>query len=92
LLFHSGFSSYHNQSSIHFGDGKEFNWKKEESNLDFKKKPSVDNSKPVWNYNPKLAGKTTMVLGDEKPDYRKKDEFYKQRTATTLTSSRKKAK
>lgn len=46
--------------------------------------------KPVWNYDPKSAGKTTMVLGSDKPDYRKKDEVYKERTPTTLTSSRKK--
>ena len=52
-----------------------------------KKDPVAD--RPVWNYNPKTAGKTTMVLGDDKPDYRKKDEVYKQRTPTTLTSSRK---
>jgi hypothetical protein len=44
----------------------------------------------VWNYNPKNAGKTTMILGDEKPDYRKKDEFYKQRTPTTLYGTKKK--
>lgn len=55
-----------------------------------KKKEAVDSSKPVWNYNPKLAGKTTMVLGDEKVDYRKKDEVNKVRTPTTLTNSRKK--
>lgn len=35
------------------------------------------NEKPVWNYDPKKAGKTTMVLGNDKPDYRKKDEVYK---------------
>jgi hypothetical protein len=29
-----------------------------------KKKKDIDNTKPVWNYNPKNAGKTTMVLGD----------------------------
>lgn len=46
--------------------------------------------RPVWNYNPKTAGKTTMVLGTEKTDYRKKDEVYKERTPTTLTKSRKK--
>jgi len=48
------------------------------------------NDKPVWNYDPKNAGKTTMVLGNDKPDYRKKDEVYKERTPTTLTGSRKK--
>ena len=31
-----------------------------------------------------------MVLGDDKPDYRKKDEVNKIRTPTTLTNSRKK--
>lgn len=31
-----------------------------------------------------------MILGDEKPDYRKKDEFYKQRTPTTLYGTKKK--
>lgn len=36
-----------------------------------KKTPVVD--KPVWNYDPKAAGKTTMILGTEKTDYRKKD-------------------
>lgn len=41
-----------------------------------KKKTSM-NDKPVWNYDPKTAGKTTMVLGTDKPDYRKKDEIYK---------------
>lgn len=46
--------------------------------------------KPVWNYNPKTAGKTTMVLGTEKTDYRKKDEVNKERTPTALTKSRKK--
>lgn len=46
--------------------------------------------KPVWNYNPKTAGKTTMVLGTEKTDYRKKDEINKERTPTALTKSRKK--
>lgn len=55
-----------------------------------KKKEIVDNIKPVWNYDPKTAGKTTMVLGDEKVDYRKKDEVNKIRTPTTLTNSRKK--
>lgn len=53
-----------------------------------KKDPMAD--KPVWNYNPKTAGKTTMTLGNEKTDYRKKDEVYKERTPTTLTKSRKK--
>lgn len=37
-----------------------------------KKKVSV-NDKPVWNYDPKSAGKTTLNLGNDKPDYRKKD-------------------
>ncbi len=55
-----------------------------------KKKETVDNIKPVWNYDPKTAGKTTMVLGDEKVDYRKKDEVNKIRSPTTLTNSRKK--
>jgi hypothetical protein len=53
-----------------------------------KKDPIQD--RPVWNYNPKTAGKTTMVLGNEKTDYRKKDEVYKERTPTALTKSRKK--
>jgi hypothetical protein len=35
------------------------------------------NDKPVWNYDPKAAGKTTMFLGNDKPDYRKKDEVFK---------------
>ena len=56
------------------------------------KKKTSTNDKPVWNYDPKTAGKTTMVLGNDKPDYRKKDEVYKERTATTLTSSRLKKK
>lgn len=86
-----GFNNYHNQSSIVFGDGKSSGWAKEEPKIDVrKKKDNVDNSRPVWNYNPKLAGKTTMVLGDEKIDYRKKDEINKIRTPTTLTNSRKK--
>lgn len=73
------------------GESK-LDWKKEEvSHVDVKKKKDpVDNSKPVWNYNPKNAGKTTMVLGDDKPDYRKKDEINKIRTPNTLTNSRKK--
>ena len=85
----AGLKSYHNQSSIVFGTGKE--WKEEPARTtNMKKKETGPNgNKPVWNYNPKTAGKTTMVLGDDKPDYRKKDEVYKQRTPTTLTSSRK---
>lgn len=55
-----------------------------------KKKENVAESKPVWNYNPKTAGKTTMVLGDDKPDYRRKDEVYKQRATTTLTANKRK--
>jgi hypothetical protein len=87
----AGFNNYHNQSSIVFGDPKA-DWKKEEvRQIDVKKKREpVESTKPVWNYNPKNAGKTTMVLGDEKPDYRKKDEVNKIRTPTTLTNSRKK--
>jgi hypothetical protein len=54
------------------------------------KKTSSGSDKPVWNYNPKTAGKTTMCLGSEKTDYRKKDEVYKERTPTTLTNSRRK--
>ena len=53
-----------------------------------KKNPGSE--KPVWNYDPKTAGKTTMILGSEKTDYRKKDEVNKERTPTTLTHSRKK--
>ena len=91
---HPGFKNYHNQSSIVFGTGKA--WKEEPaptktSDMRKKKEAPIDN-RPVWNYNPKNAGKTTMVLGDEKTDYRKKDEVYKQRTPTTLTNSRKAAK
>lgn len=85
-----GFNLYHNSSSILLGDEKG-GWKKEEpvkaANMK-KKDPIAD--KPVWNYNPKTAGKTTMVLGNEKTDYRKKDEVYKERTPTALTKSRKK--
>jgi hypothetical protein len=55
-----------------------------------KNKYPVDNTKPVWNYDPKNAGKTTMILGNDKPDYRKKDEISKIRTPTALTNSRKK--
>ena len=60
-----GFNNYHNQSSILLGDSK-LDWKKEEiKQVDVKKKKDpVDNTKPVWNYNPKNAGKTTMILGD----------------------------
>ena len=54
------------------------------------KKKEVVQDRPVWNYNPKNAGKTTMVLGNDKVDYRKKDEVYKERTPTALTKSRKK--
>lgn len=73
------------------GESK-LDWKKEEvSQVDVKKKKDpIDNTKPVWNYNPKNAGKTTMVLGDDKPDYRKKDEINKIRTPNTLANSRKK--
>jgi len=53
-------------------------------------KKSPVNDKPVWNYDPKTAGKTTMILGNDKTDYRKKDEVYKERTPTTLTNSRRK--
>ena len=86
---HTGLKSYHNQSSIVFGTGKQ--WKEEPVKTSDmrKKKETVHGEKPVWNYNPKNAGKTTMVLGEEKTDYRKKDEVYKQRTPTTLTASRK---
>jgi hypothetical protein len=90
--YHSGFNLYHNQSSISFGDTKTSDWKNEEptKSTNMKKKKEVDNEKPVWNYNPKTAGKTTMVLGTDKIDYRKKDEVYKERTPTTLTNSRRK--
>lgn len=47
-------------------------WKKEES-YGNNKKMNVESTKPVWNYNPKNAGKSTLSFGDEKPDYRKKD-------------------
>ena len=50
---------------------------------------AVEDTRPVWNYNPKNAGKSTMILGEDKPDYRKKDEVNKVRTPTTLTNSRK---
>lgn len=73
------------------GETKE-GWRKEEVKVveSKKKKDPVDNSKPVWNYDPKNAGKTTVVLGNDKPDYRKKDEVNKIRTPTALTNSRKK--
>lgn len=83
----AGFNAYHNQSSIIFGSGKNNDLKKEEP---IKPKKTVGSDKPVWNYDPKTAGKTTMILGTDKPDYRKKDEVYKERTPTTLTNSRKK--
>ena len=86
LLSDPGFNSYHNQSSIVLGEGKSSLWKEEEP----AKSKKTGNEKPVWNYDPKNAGKTTMVLGSDKPDYRKKGEVYKERTPTTLTSSRKK--
>lgn len=54
------------------------------------KKKDQASEKPVWNYNPRNAGKTTMVLGTEKTDYRKKDEVNKVRTPTALTNSRRK--
>ena len=88
---HSGFNLYHNSSSILLGEDKG-GFKKEEPTkkaVDMKKK-DIPSEKPVWNYNPKNAGKTTMTLGSEKTDYRKKDEVYKERTPTTLTKSRKK--
>ena len=66
----AGFNAYHNQSSIIFGSGKNNDWKKEEP---IKPKKTVGSDKPVWNYDPKTAGKTTMILGNDKPDYRKKD-------------------
>lgn len=91
MIFHSGFNLYHNQSSILLGEEK-VAWKREDpakKGADFKKKdPGAD--RPVWNYNPKNAGKTTMSFGNEKPDYRTKNEIYKERTPTTLTQSRKK--
>lgn len=85
-----GFNLYHNSSSILLGEEKG-NFKKEEpaKKADMRKKDPIT-EKPVWNYNPKTAGKTTMVLGSEKTDYRKKDEVYKERTPTALTKSRKK--
>ena len=55
-----------------------------------KKKKDPGQDKPVWNYNPKVAGKTTMVLGTEKTDYRTKNEVFKVRTPTTLTKYKKK--
>jgi len=88
ISIHSGFNNYHNQSSIQFGEEKG-SFGKEESTRPMKKKEPIQD-RPVWNYNPKTAGKTTMVLGNEKTDYRKKDEVYKERTPTALTKSRKK--
>jgi hypothetical protein len=89
-MSYSASNSYHNQSSIVFGDPKGDFRKEESKPADITRKKVSTESQPVWNYNPKNAGKTTMVLGDEKPDYRKKDEFYKQRTPTTLYGTRKK--
>ena len=91
LMFYSGFNLYHNQSSILLGEEK-VSWKREDPTkkaTDFKKK-DTNADRPVWNYNPKNAGKTTMTFGNEKPDYRTKNEIYKERTPTTLTQSRKK--
>ena len=83
---HQGFSLYHNHSAIFLGENHD-QWNKEEV-AEAKIKTANENAKPVWNYDPKRAGQTTMILGGDKPDYRKKDEFYRVRTATKLTGGR----
>jgi hypothetical protein len=88
---HTGFNLYHNQSSIVLGDtNKGGEWKGDSSKPADMKKTNPMADRPVWNYDPKKAGKTTMILGTEKTDYRKKDEVCKERTPTTLTNSRRK--
>lgn len=57
-----GFNLYHNTSSIVFGDTKA-SWKEQKVVENKKKRDPVD-TKPVWNYDPKKAGKTTVILGD----------------------------
>ena len=73
-MLYIGANLYHNQSSIILGESRSSEWRKEEPTKasDMKKKTSM-NDKPVWNYDPRTAGKTTMILGNDKPDYRKKD-------------------
>ena len=83
-----GFAIYHNQSNVLLGDSQT-SWKKEEIKSN-SKKIDVESTKPVWNYDPKNAGKSTFSFGSEKPDYRKKDEVNKERTPTTITNNRKK--
>lgn len=65
-----GFGIYHNQSNVLLGDSQ-LSSKQEEQKGN--KRVNVESTKPVWNYDPKNAGKSTFSFGDEKPDYRKKD-------------------
>jgi len=73
--FKIGFGVYHNQSNVLLGNSQT-SWKEEGQKGD-NKRVRVESTKPVWNYDPKNAGKSTFSFGDDKPDYRKKDEVNK---------------
>lgn len=65
---------YHNESQLSFGDNtqqiEDEEKKREEERR--KKEEEINNKLPT--YDPKQGGKSNIHFGDEKPDYRRKDE------------------
>lgn len=67
-------NKYHNESQLTFGDNtKELEDEEKRREEERRKKEEEINSK-LPNWDPKLGNKTNIVFGDEKPDYRRKDE------------------
>lgn len=70
-------NKYHNQSSVVFGgqNEQEDEEEKKRQELEKKKKEEELNSK-LPGYDPKTGGKSNVFFGDDKPDYRRKDELH----------------
>lgn len=70
-------NKYHNQSSVVFGgqNEQEDEEEKKRKELEKKKKEEELNNK-LPGYDPKNGGKSNVFFGDEKPDYRRKDECH----------------
>ena len=65
---------YHNESQLSFGDNTQQIEDEEKKREEERRKKEEEINSKLPTYDPRQGGKTNIHFGDEKPDYRRKDE------------------
>lgn len=72
----STITKYHNESQISFKEKSQNVWNNESKKAAKMRSTSEFFNKMLPTFDPKTAGKSSVKLGDDKVDYRKKDQVF----------------